>query len=63
MKIAGIETALYHVPPKTVRFDSIQEFFAFEMIVARIAGPSEWMRVAHIAAEPGPFLPSGNRLA
>ena len=36
MKIARIETALYRVPPKTVRFDSIQEFSAFEMIVARI---------------------------
>ena len=36
MKITRIETALYRVPPKTVRFDSIQEFSAFEMIVARI---------------------------
>ena len=36
MKIAKIETSLYRVPPKKVRVDSIQQFSAFELILARV---------------------------
>ena len=77
MKIAGIETALYVMPPKIPLAigETLNHRWAFEDYaragaarilqpdVARIGGPSEWMRVAHIAAEPGSFLALGNRLA
>ena len=53
MKIAGIETALYRVPPKTVRFDSIQELSAFEMIPTRSPALSSRREIDA----------SGNRLA